>query len=299
LLSFLGDDLAFALFRPVQAALESPPSMVATPVAVVAHVRGLFVGLGLPLAAIASAFATGAVIAHQLQVRGLWAPVLITPRLGRLWMRAGDSGLSHRIERFVWSVVKASAVVLAFGWAIRAGWVDVFRLVELEGPALARGTGAIALKLGWVLAAVLGILGAIDYALRYRRFESMLRTTSEEQREDRRVIEGDPATRSQRRQLARAIRADSPELFVGASLIVTGGGGLTLLLGGGPPPRKVSVRTVARGPVGMRLRRLAEAQKIPHVSAPELARRMARRPAPGSTTATELTSELSLLWPKV
>lgn len=56
-----------------------------------------------------------------------------------------------------------------------------------------RGAGQIVLQLAWVLTAVLLVLGLVDYGLRYRRFESMLRTTTQEQREDRRVIEGDPA----------------------------------------------------------------------------------------------------------
>ena len=65
---------------------------------------------------------------------------------------------------------------------------------------LAQAAGQIVLHLAWVLAAVLLVLGLVDYALRYRRFEAMLRTTPQEQREDQRVMEGDPATRAQRRQ---------------------------------------------------------------------------------------------------
>ena len=108
-------------------------------------------------------------------------------------------------------MVKAFVVVVASAWTIRAGWTDVLRLGGLEGPALARGAGQVVLQLAWVLAAVLLVLGLVDYGLRYRRFESMLRTTTQEQREDRRVIEGDPAARAQRRRIARTLRGDSPE----------------------------------------------------------------------------------------
>ena len=152
-------------------------------------------------------------------------------------------------------------------------------------------------SLAWVLAAVLLVLGLVDYGLRYRRFESMLRTTTQEQREDRRVIEGDPATRAQRRRIARALRGDSPELLTGASLILSGAAGLTLVLGGGPPPRRVTVRTAVKGHAGMRLRRSAEASKIPQVDAPDLARRLARRPSSGSPLAAELIAELAAIWP--
>ena len=120
-------------------------------------------------------------------------------------------------------------------------------------PGRSRGTGAgasaghVVLQLARILAAALLVLGVIDYALRYRRFEAMLRTTTQEQREDRRVIEGDPAARAQRRRISREFRAHSPDVLTGASLILGGTAGLTLVLGGGPPPRRVTIRTVAKG----------------------------------------------------
>ena len=86
--------------------------------------------------------------------------------------------------------------------------------------------------------------------LRYRRFEAMLRTTPQEQREDQRVVEGDPAARAQRQHAARSMRGDSPELLAGAALFSLARRGLTLVIAGGPPPRRVSIRTVAKGGCG-------------------------------------------------
>ena len=106
----------------------------------------------------------------------------------------------------------------------------------------------------------------------------MLRTTPEQQREDRRVMEGDPAARAQRQSVARAWRADSPELLAGASLLLTGPGGLTLVLAGGPPPRRVTVRTVIKGNAGLKLRRSAEASQVAQVDAPRS--RPPARPSP-------------------
>ena len=94
------------------------------------------------------------------------------------------------------------------------------------------------LHLSAVLAAVLLVLGLVDYGLRYSRFEAMLRMTPQEQREDQRTMEGDVAVRAQRRRIARAWRGDAPDLLAGASLVLTGPGGLTLVLSGGPPPRR-------------------------------------------------------------
>ncbi len=172
----------------------------ADPAGVVAHVRGLVLGLAWPLAAILAGFAAGALAMHQLQVRGLWATHLIVPDPARLWAFSSGPGLAVRAERTAWSMVKAVVLV----WRPRPG--RSARLDRrpaaggLEGPALARAAGQVVLHLAWVLAAVLLVLGLVDYGLRYRRFESMLRTTPQEQREDRRVMEGDPATRAQRRR---------------------------------------------------------------------------------------------------
>jgi flagellar biosynthesis protein FlhB len=194
-------------------------------------------------------------------------------------------------------MVKACAVIVASALTIRAGWTEVLRLGALEGPALARGAGQVVLQLAWVLAAVLLILGLVDFGLRYRRFESMLRTTTQEQREDRRVIEGDPAARAQRRRIAQTFRGDTPELLTGATLILSGAAGLTLVLGGGPPPRRVTVRTAVKGLAGLRLRRSAGASNIPQRDAPDLARQLARRPSSRSALAAELIAELAAIWP--
>lgn len=297
LLGILGDDLALGLTKLVSGSLTQPAVLTADRTAVVSQVRGLVVGLGWPLAAIMLGFMAGALAAHQLQVHGLCATGLLSPDLSRLWTFSSGPGLAVRAERAGWSMVKALVIVVASGWTLRAGWTEILRLGALEGPALARGAGQVVLQLAWVLAAVLLVLGLVDYGLRYRRFESMLRTTTEEQREDRRVIEGDPAVRAQRRRIAGTFRGDSPELLTGASLILRGAAGLTLVLGGGPPPRRVTVRTAVKGHAGMRLRRSAEANKIPQLDAPDLARRLARRPSSRSPLAAELIAELAAVWP--
>ena len=264
----------------------------------VATVRGIVMGLGWPLGSILIGFVAGALAAHQLQVRGLWAPALLAPDLSRLWTLSSGPGLAVRAERVGWSMAKATVLVVASAWTIRAGWTDVLSLGDLEGPALARGAGQVVLHLARVLAGVLLVIGLVDYALRYRRFESMLRTTTQEQREDRRVIEGDPAARAQRRQISREFRAHSPDLLTGATLILTENGRVgRLSSGAGPPPRRVvpSERWSKRR-AGTRLRRSVAASEIPAIDAPDLARRLARRPSSRSPLAAELIAELAAIW---
>ena len=194
-------------------------------------------------------------------------------------------------------MVKAVVVVTVSAWVLRDGWHELQALSRLEVAALARAAGRSVFRLSGVLAGVFLILGLIDYGLRYARFETMLRTTAQEQREDQRVIEGDPAARAQRRQMARAWRGDSPELLAGASLMLTGPGGLTIILSGGPPPRRVTIRTTATGSPGRSLRRSAETARIPAVEAGDLARLLARSSRPGSTVPAEQVADLAAVWP--
>ncbi len=176
-------------------------------------------------------------------------------------------------------------------------WSELLKLGGMETPVLAHAAGRILLYLARVLAVVLLVLGLADYGLRWRRFERMLRTTPSQHREDQRVMEGDPASRAQRRRLAKLWRNDSPEILVGASLILAGSRGLTLVLTGGPPPKRVTIRTVARGISGIRLRRSAEANQVAFIDAPKLAHRLASRPASGSPVAAELLADLAAIWP--
>jgi flagellar biosynthetic protein FlhB len=297
LLGMTGDRLATRLTGLVTGSLTWPVDLTADGAEVVARVRAVVLDLGWPTGAILAGFAAGALAMHQLQVHGLWATSQVVPDPKRLWALASGPGLAARAERAAWSMVKGVILVAAAAWTLRVGWSGLLALGGLEGPALGRAVGQLVINLAWVLAGVLLVLGVADYGLRYRRFEAMLRTTPAEQREDRRVMEGDPAAQSQRRQVARAWRGDSPELLAGASAILCGAAGLTLVLAGGPPPGRVTIRSVVRGQAGLRQRRSAEATKVPLIDAPDLARRLARRPSSSSPVAAELLAELATIWP--
>jgi flagellar biosynthetic protein FlhB len=295
----LGDDLAAGLIGVFRGALGGPALPPAEPAAVVARVRELVLGPVWPLAAILCAFAGGALVMHQLQVRGLWATRLIIPDPARLWAPASGPGLAVRAERATWSMIKAIVVALASAWIIYGAWHDLLRPSGPEGQVLAQAAGRVVLRLAWTLTGVFLVLGISDYALRYRRFEAMLRSTPQQHREDQRVMEGDAAARAQRRRVARSWRGDRAEVLAGASLLVCGSGGLTLVLAGGPPAKRLTVRSVVRGNAGLRLRHSGDAGQITQVDAPELARRLARRPAPGSAISAELMAELGAVWPGI
>jgi flagellar biosynthesis protein FlhB len=296
---FCGGGLAGELIGLMRGAMSEwdPAAMPVDAAGLAARVRGIALALAWPLGAIVAAFAAGSAAAHQMQVRGLWASRLIAPDPARLWAPGRGPGLGARCGRAGWAAVKAVLLLAALAWVIRAGWWEVLRLGSLQGPELAHAASRSVLGLASVLAGVLAVLGLADYGLCYRRFESMLRTTPEEQREDQRVLEGDVTARAQRRRIARAWRGDSPELLAGASLALHGTGGLTVLLSGGPPPRRVLIRAAARMADGLRLRRAVEGAKIPHIEDAELARRLVQHPAGGLGIPAERLAELAAVWP--
>jgi flagellar biosynthetic protein FlhB len=298
-LVFCGGGLASELAGLMRGSLSNwdPRAMPADPAGLADRVRGVALALAWPLGSILGAFVAGATAAHQLQVRGLWASRLIVPDPSRLWTPGRGPGLAARYGRAGWSAVKAAVFVAALAWVIRSGWMEVLRLSSLEGAGLAQAAARSVLGLAGVLAGVLAILGLADYGIAYWRFESMLRTTPEEQREDRRVMEGDVTARAQRRRIARTWRDDSPELLAGASLALHGPSGLTVVLSGGPPPRPVMVRAASRAAAGLRLRRSAEAARIPSLAEPELARRLAQQPAAGYPIPAEVMADLAAVWP--
>jgi len=298
-LGFYGDDLGRAMIGLVRGSMEGTmaTAMPADPAGVSARARGLVLALGWPLGAILAAFAVAAVAAHQAQVKGLWAPRLIAPDPARLWGPGSGPGLAVRSVNAAWAIGKAMVVAIVAVGMLRAGWGGIVGLSALEPLELARASGRSVLSLAGALAGVLGALGLADYALRHFRHETMLRTTSWEQREDQRVIEGDPAARAQRRRIVQAWRADSSDRLAGASLMLTGPGGLTVVLSGGPPPRRATVRAAADGAAGQRLRRSGEAAKLPWVEAGDLARGLTRHSLARPAVPADRLAELAAVWP--
>jgi flagellar biosynthetic protein FlhB len=236
--------------------------------------------------------------AHQAQAGGLWVPGLLAPDVGRLWGTGGGEGFAGRAGRGLWSIAKGLIVLVVAAWAIRMRVDSLTRLDGLEASAIARTWAEALRSLLVTMAAATLALGLVDYALRHRRVESMLRMTPEQSREDQKAMDGDPALRSRRRRLARAWHGDAPELLAGATLAVAGPKGLIVILVGGPPPKGVSVRSAADGATGARLRRAVESAPIPLVEQGDLARKLARLASkPNQKLTTDLNADLEAVWP--
>ena len=296
-----GEGLTGSLVELVRSPLADGATIVSDPADVVQRIRGAALAIAAPLGMILGGFLLGALAAHQAQVRGLWAPSLIAPDVARLWRPGRGGGPAVLLERSVWSIVKALVLLVAAVWGVRSQWDVLMGLGGLEPGLAARAAFEAILAPARVLAVLMLIVGLVDYGLRFARFEAMLRTTPQEQREDQKMAEGDPVARASRRRLAQSWRDPTPELLAGASLVLLGDAGLTVVLGGGPPPRKVSIRAVGRGASGATIRKTALRTKLPRVEARQLALGIAAQPQSSSAKATVrdplLLSQLRAVWP--
>ena len=300
-----GEPLASALLDLVRAPVSgaSPAPVDVDLAGVVEWLRAPAWGVAGPLAPVLGAFALGAFAAHQAQTRGLVTPARLAPDLSRLWPLGEGAGLgvSARAGRGLWGVAKGTAVLAVAAWFVRANWDALPALGALGASDLARASGRMLARLALGLSAATLALGFVDLGLQLARFEARLMMTADEQREDLRSMEGDPALRSRRRRLADSWRHAADDILEGASVVLTSPGGLTVVLGGGPPageaPRPVSVRSVLDGRQGDRLRREADKAGLPSVSAPGLARKFARRRPQSLPPTPELLRELEPLWP--
>ena len=293
LLGLWGDDLAGALIGLIRQPWADGLPMTAGVAAVSDHVRGAAASVLGPGLGILGGSALAATLAHQAQVGGLFLPGMLAPNPGRFaaW---GGPDLATRFERGAWSLAKAAAVVAVGVVLVRVGLDDLHRLGRLApGPMALAIAGRVRTTLG-ALAVTGLVLGLADFALQHRRLEGLLRMTPDQHREDQRAADGDPALRSRRRRMARAWRGDAPELFAGASLVVTGPKGLAVVLAGGPPPRRVTVRSSAQGAAGATLFRAAKRAGLTPVESPDLAVRLARLGSP--VVPPELWRDANGIW---
>ncbi|WP_435015712.1 EscU/YscU/HrcU family type III secretion system export apparatus switch protein [Tundrisphaera sp. TA3] len=279
LLGIWGDDLTLALVGLVREPWQVGLLGTGGAAEVVDRLRRSAFAIGGPLAGIVGGSAVAAILAHQAQVGGLFLPGMLAPDPTR-FANFGGPGLSTRFGRGVWGLLKAAAVVAVGLALIRSNLVDLHRVGRLGPSQLAHAAAGTLRLMAGALAATSLILGLIDFVLQHRRVEAMLQMTPDQHREDERAADGDPALRSRRRRLARAWRGDAPELFAGATLVVSGPKGLAVILAGGPPPKRVVVRSSAKGAAGASLLRAAERAGLTPVAAPELAIRLARLPSP-------------------
>ena len=265
--------------------------------AVAILIRASAMRVFLPLAAIVLGVSLAMIAGHQAQVGGMWASNLIAPDLRRVWSPSGADWAS-RAGRGAWGIAKAALLVVVAAWAIRHDWPTLAAMHGQAASVLGSTAAASLRRVAFALGMAALVLGLVDYWFAHRRVEELLRTTLEENREDAKAIEGDPAVRARRLRLAKSWRADPREVLAGAVVVVTGPGGLAIVLGGEGPAGTVIVRASARGASGAMLRRSAERAGLSVVASPLLAMHFAGSSARTAALPESLRLALAEAWPR-
>jgi flagellar biosynthetic protein FlhB len=292
-----GGELAESLKALIREPLTSSPPLTADPMMLAGWLRSAAGRIAIPVGAILGGIVVTAIGAHQIQVGGLWVPGLIAPNVGRLWSGSPGAQFLERAMRGVWSLAKAALVVAVAGWLLQSRHGAFNQLGHFETTRLARDGGSLLRDIAGTLAFAVLAIGLADYVLAWWRFESYLRMTPQEQRDELRALDGDPALRARRRRIALSWRRDPSEILSGASLLVSAPGGLAVLISGGPPPNRITVRNVARGASASILKRDAERARVPTVVSALVARHLAQGRLVGTSLPAHITSELISIWP--
>ncbi len=296
LLGMWGGTLTAGLLDLVRSPFVAMAPPVGNAGAVAGQVRSALLHVFVPAVGILGGVLAAMIAAHQAQVGGLWAPSLIAPDLARVWSFGGlDWG--SRAGRGLWGIAKAAVVIAVVAWAIRRDFLPMLDLSHRTVGGLAAASGAILKGVLFKVGLATLLLGLADYLMVRGRIEAMLRVTPDQQREDQKAVDGDPAVRSRRQQVARSWRSEPSDLLAGAVLVVAGPGGLSVVLGGEGPPGKVTVRGVGRGASGAVLRRSAEKAGLPVVPAPAVAEHFAGASARSRALPASLAQELAAFWP--
>ncbi|MEW4571133.1 EscU/YscU/HrcU family type III secretion system export apparatus switch protein [Tautonia sp. JC769] len=198
-----GPSLVDGLLDLLQGALTGDaPALAANPRLLAGYVRSALAAVAFPMLGVLVAPVLASVLAHQLQLGGLFAPSLALPDPARLRPGARGGSPVDRLGRALGTLLRA-AVLIALTWALIRSSLGRFeppiaaasadRSAMLRSLALAlHGT---LLQLGLAMLA----LGLAHYAIQSHRLRARLRMTPDERREEQREHDGDPSLRSRRR----------------------------------------------------------------------------------------------------
>jgi flagellar biosynthetic protein FlhB len=227
--------------------------------------------LAIPLLLLALAAIAGTAIQHRLVL----STEALMPQLSRISPAAGFGRMFSKqaLVNFAKGLVK----LVLFGAVIAALlWPQRFRLGGLVGadPALILPvTRTLAMQMLGTVVAILAVVAAADYLFQYRQWYDRQKMSFREMKEEFRQAEGDPAIKAKIRQLrmARAkkrMMSNVPK----ASVVITNPTHFAVAL---QYERGMNAPVcVAKGAdlIARKIREVAEANDIPVVENPPLAR---------------------------
>ncbi len=261
--------------RPLVSLIDHPHAFDLQNGGVMSLARSLVWSL-VPVAAIVfGVMILFALTGHLIQNRPIWTMEKVKPKLDKL---SPMSGLKRIFGPQGWmnlfkSILKLAAIVIALAYAV---WPRVSLIERAGGIEIALLTGAlhsIALRLLIAALVVVGLIAAIDYIFQKQQFDQKMKMTRQEVKDEHKQSDGDPQVKAKIRQLRheksrQRMMAAVPE----ASVIITNPTHYSIALkydDSTPAPI-----CIAKGvdELALRIREVAEANNIPMIENPPLAR---------------------------
>lgn len=231
----------------------------------------LMAALGVPFLLVTLAALAGNLVQHRL----VWSAEGLMPKLSKISPLAGVKRLFSKqaLVNFGKGVAKIAligAVLTMLLWPERG---RVAGLIAIDPAALLALTRSLALKLLGTVVAVLALVAGLDYFWQYREWYNRQKMTVRELKEEFKQTEGDPAIKAKIRQLRQTrmkkrMMAKVPK----ASVVITNPSHYAVAL---QYERGMKAPVcVAKGldAIAQRIRQVAEANAVPVVENPPLAR---------------------------
>ncbi|MBI1369529.1 MAG: flagellar biosynthesis protein FlhB [Planctomycetes bacterium] len=217
-----------------------------------------------------------AIVATVMQVGILVTFRPLMPKFEKLSPLQGFANLFslRGLMRLAMSVLKVAIVGAVGAWCVYDDLPKLLALIYLDAPSLLAAASWLIWVVAIKLAAVLLILGILDYAYQKWQHMQQLMMSKQEVKEEMRNMEGDPLIKQRRAQVARQLamqrlQADVPK----ADVIVTNPTHFSIALQY-DGKKMAAPKVVAKGAdlMAMRIRQLAVQHGIPIVERPPLAR---------------------------
>ena len=241
-----------------------------------------------------------AVVIHFAQVGPLWLPNKLNFDITRIDPMKGFQRLLslNNVSRLGFGLIKIAIVAGVLLLGIWSRWESILALGSTGIGSVGQFVWTTIISLSRSVAIALIILAIAEYAFQRWKYEQDLRMTDEELREEMKMSQGDPHTKSRRRKIAREISQQRLAVDVPkADVIVTNPTELAIALQYDPATMRAPI-VLAKGAdlVAARIRKIALANGIPIVERKPLAQALFRDVEVGEPIpSTEYTAVAEVL----
>jgi len=220
------------------------------------------------------------------------------PRFSRLNPIAGFGRILswNGVGELAKAIVKASLLGAVAAWFLWDARTKILALGQVSVVDAVGGLGQLLSTTLFFLTGVLALIAAIDVPLQLWQYYSHLKMTRQEQRDEAREMEGDPQVKArirsmQREAARRRMMAEVPK----ADVIVTNPTHYSVALSYTESMR--APRVIAKGSalVALRIREVGQANNIPILEAPPLARALHRHTELGDEIPATLYEAVALV----